>query len=87
VDIAAGGQHLVALSDAGDVYTWGLSHYGQCGLGSTEDQPVPVHVASIKQKIFKCAPIKHFNTATLLKFVCLQGCCRRKYDHRSLWFA
>lgn len=32
-DIAAGGWHSIALSDAGEVFTWGRGEYGRLGLG------------------------------------------------------
>jgi alpha-tubulin suppressor-like RCC1 family protein len=32
-DIAAGNFHSLALTEAGEVYAWGLNEYGQLGLG------------------------------------------------------
>lgn len=35
VDVAAGRYHSVALTDAGEVYTWGLNDVGQLGRQGT----------------------------------------------------
>lgn len=37
VDLAVGGAHTCALTDAGAVRCWGLNKYGQLGLGHTQD--------------------------------------------------
>jgi hypothetical protein len=41
--IAAGGDHSLALTAAGQVYTWGANHDGQLGIEDSdqEDTPVP----------------------------------------------
>lgn len=36
VSVAAGLNHSVALSEAGDVYSWGSNECGQLGLGTTK---------------------------------------------------
>ncbi|TYZ65813.1 hypothetical protein PybrP1_010746 [[Pythium] brassicae (nom. inval.)] len=43
VDLACGYTHTVALTAAGDVYSWGLGEYGQLGRGVVY-QPVPERV-------------------------------------------
>eukprot|EP00775_Hariotina_reticulata_P010632 gene10632-10790_t len=44
--VAAGNQHSLALSEDGQVYSWGHGHYGALGLGPTHlrwvQQPLPV---------------------------------------------
>ena len=37
VSVSAGGgnRHVVALMENGDLYTWGLNQWGQCGVGSS----------------------------------------------------
>ncbi|HXW39021.1 MAG TPA: MBG domain-containing protein, partial [Acidimicrobiales bacterium] len=42
VAIAAGGDHSLALSSAGDVYAWGANFAGQLGDGTTTSSDVPV---------------------------------------------
>ena len=32
IQVALGSAHVVAISDKGEVYTFGMSHKGQCGL-------------------------------------------------------
>lgn len=41
VSVAAGEGHIVALSNDGNVYTWGAGTSGACGHGSGEHQWVP----------------------------------------------
>ncbi len=43
--IAGGGDHGLALSSTGQLYTWGLNDYGQLGDGSTTNSSVPVAVS------------------------------------------
>eukprot|EP00890_Picochlorum_soloecismus_P000192 jgi/Picsp_1/1173/NSC_04654-R1_protein uv-b resistance 8 len=48
VSIAAGAQHSVALSETGQIWTWGCSLHGQCGLGSiTKSVTEPRLVSSL----------------------------------------
>ena len=48
VSIAAGAQHSVALSEMGQIWTWGCSLHGQCGLGSVvKSVPEPRLVSSL----------------------------------------
>lgn len=44
--ISAGANHAMALSEAGDIYTWGNNSEGQLGDNSTTDSHVPVAVAT-----------------------------------------
>ena len=51
--IAAGRYHSVALTEGGEVYTWGKSAYGTLGLGRCRPKVLPVHLANLcglKQK-------------------------------------
>lgn len=40
-DIACGIRHSVALSETGDIYTWGRGEYGLLGNGSNRDSMLP----------------------------------------------
>lgn len=40
VDVAVGVRHSVAVSEKGQVFTWGAAELGQLGHGSTEDRDV-----------------------------------------------
>lgn len=42
IAVSAGYSHAMALSSAGEVYTWGSDTYGQLGNGSTSSDPVKV---------------------------------------------
>jgi uncharacterized repeat protein (TIGR02059 family) len=47
VAVAAGGYHALALSENGDVYTWGKNLNGQLGTGKTDIHLTPVKVGSL----------------------------------------
>ncbi len=46
VDVRAGGQHSLALDNAGNVWAWGANQYGQVGNGTTTNVLLPVKVLS-----------------------------------------
>lgn len=52
--IAVGGEHTIALSKSGKVYTFGASGKGQLGNGSTADNPSLVEISGLSniQKIY-----------------------------------
>ena len=45
--VAASGRHSLALSEAGEVYSWGAGEDGQLGHGDDEDQREPVRIAGL----------------------------------------
>ncbi|XP_047321647.1 ultraviolet-B receptor UVR8 isoform X2 [Impatiens glandulifera] len=45
--IACGGRHSAVITDAGALLAFGWGLYGQCGLGSTDDELSPVCVSSL----------------------------------------
>ena len=44
VDVHGGREHIVALTSAGKVYTWGSNVEGQLGLGDSTNRSVPTQV-------------------------------------------
>merc|ERR1712196_419071 len=44
VQIHCGGSHSIALTDAGQLYTWGRGKEGQLGLGDMKNRRRPTHV-------------------------------------------
>ena len=42
--VACGGEHSLAATEAGELYTWGWGRYGNLGLGRAEDRLIPVKV-------------------------------------------
>jgi len=48
--IACGAKHIMALSDAGDVYAWGTGTAGQLGLGKKRSFPSPQLVWGLMRK-------------------------------------
>lgn len=48
VQIACGHNHCLALTNAGELYSWGMNQYGQLGFGyHSETVPKPVLIASL----------------------------------------
>ena len=42
--VACGGEHSLAATSSGDVYSWGWGRYGNLGLGPPEDKLLPSKV-------------------------------------------
>ena len=52
-DVSMGRSHCIALTESGDVYTWGNNQYGQIGNGTQEAVTEPVRVLSgVKKDTF-----------------------------------
>ncbi|XP_020707195.2 E3 ubiquitin-protein ligase HERC2 isoform X3 [Athalia rosae] len=48
VDIACGGHHSAAITNAGWLYTWGKGRYGRLGHGDSDDQLKPKLVSALQ---------------------------------------
>jgi alpha-tubulin suppressor-like RCC1 family protein len=59
VAIAAGMNHSIALTSAGDVYAWGLNTYGQLGDGTTTQRTSPVQVSTLSNIVAIAAGGEH----------------------------
>ncbi len=46
VDIAAGSNSALVITDEGSLYTWGVNSYGQLGNGTTTSSSIPVSVSA-----------------------------------------
>ena len=47
-DVKTGYYHSIALTEKGEVYTWGYNGYGQLGNGTSENSTTPVKVTGLK---------------------------------------
>lgn len=47
--IFCGYDHLIALTESGEVYSWGVNHCGQLGLGDNFNQDIPQKLLSLKK--------------------------------------
>ncbi|KAM3967385.1 HECT and RLD domain containing E3 ubiquitin ligase 4 [Aphomia sociella] len=48
IQIACGSYHSIALTNNGDLYSWGANSYGQCGLGNvTNKEMKPQQITSL----------------------------------------
>jgi len=59
IDIEAGGNHFVVLSNRGYVYTWGDNYFGQLGDGANTNKSYPVQVKKLKDIISIGAGYNH----------------------------
>ncbi len=48
VQVSCGNSHTVALTQNGEVYSWGHGKLGALGHGSDNDEPLPKQVKSLK---------------------------------------
>ena len=53
VDVAAGTHHSAAITESGQLYTWGRGSYGQLGHGDTEGKTAPTVVSSIQGQCYR----------------------------------
>ena len=54
VKVAAGGAHSAAITDQGELYTWGKGRYGRLGHGDSDDQMRPKLVEALKGRSRPC---------------------------------
>jgi alpha-tubulin suppressor-like RCC1 family protein len=55
VQVACGFQHSLALTDKGEVFTWGEGKYGALGHGDFSDKQIPEKVPGLSNiKKIKC---------------------------------
>lgn len=80
VELAAGSGHVAAVSDAGDVWTWGRGLQGQLGHSDLENQVEPKLVATLQEKVIVAVAVGHSHTICLsdedlpYTWGSLQGC-------------
>ncbi|CAG7818352.1 unnamed protein product [Allacma fusca] len=48
VQISCGSTYSAAITDTGELYTWGRGTYGRLGHGNSDDQNAPYQVAALK---------------------------------------
>ena len=63
IDIACGESHSLALTDKGEVYTWGGGQLGQLGHGDCLRQSLPLKVANLEEKIVAISGGKRHSAA------------------------
>lgn len=51
IQVAAGGQHSMVLTQGGNIWVWGESRYSALGTGHNEDQLTPVLIQSLSHLI------------------------------------
>ncbi|RCV27620.1 hypothetical protein SEVIR_5G343100v4 [Setaria viridis] len=52
--VAGGGAHAIALTSAGEVFTWGRGTHGQLGHGNLDNVPHPKFVKFLENHIVTC---------------------------------
>ncbi|CAE7237268.1 UVR8 [Symbiodinium sp. CCMP2592] len=55
VAVAAGGGYTAAITESGELWTWGCNDDGQLGVGDTKDRAAPVKVSVNGQKVVAVA--------------------------------
>ena len=67
--VAAGGEHTLALSSQGLVYAWGSGQCGRLGLGTEDDQSVPLLVTAL-QRAKVGVRVRWCDSSTRCVYVC-----------------
>lgn len=49
--VAGGANHTLVLREDGSVWSWGWNEYGQLGIGTKENSPVPVRVPGMEYPV------------------------------------
>ncbi|CAE7237272.1 UVR8 [Symbiodinium sp. CCMP2592] len=83
VAVAAGRRHIVAITDSGELWTWGRNGDGQLGVGDTVDRHAPVKVNVDGQKIVAVAA-GHLHTAAITDSGELWGWGRNDYGQLGI---
>jgi alpha-tubulin suppressor-like RCC1 family protein len=65
VELAAGINHVVGLSDAGDVWTWGIGLHGQLGHGNLDNQALPTLLTRLQEKVIIAVSAGHSHTMVI----------------------
>ena len=50
IQVLCGMAHVLAISDLGDLYSWGANSYGQIGVGTTLNTSIPTVIDSINER-------------------------------------
>ena len=77
VDVACGLQHTVALTESGDLYSWGFNNFGQLGLGDTKTRFAPARVPAPAGgfRVAKIAAASNYSSAlTVYQELFAWGC-------------
>lgn len=80
VEVAAGYNHVVAVSDAGDVWSWGTGLQAALGHGDLENQVEPKLVATLQEKVIIAVSVGHSHSVAIsdedipYTWGSLQGC-------------
>ena len=51
LQVACGMAHVLALSDVGDLYSWGANSYGQLGVGTTLNTAIPTAIQFAEERL------------------------------------
>ncbi|CAB0032033.1 unnamed protein product [Trichogramma brassicae] len=65
VQIACGNTYSAAVTDAGEIYTWGRANYGRLGHGNFEDLSVPALVKNMEGQVVTHVACGVGNSGTL----------------------
>lgn len=65
VEVSAGYGHVVAVSDAGDVWTWGTGLQGQLGHGDLENKTIPTIVSTLQEKVIIAVSVGHSHSVCI----------------------
>ncbi|XP_065070111.1 serine/threonine-protein kinase Nek8-like [Rhopilema esculentum] len=85
VQLSCGAAHVMIVTDAGDVFSWGRGDSGRLGIGSSETKSVPTKVpvpSGYKADLVKCGVDCSF---VLSKEKIVLACGNNKSNKLGLW--
>ncbi|PNT68828.1 hypothetical protein BRADI_3g45740v3 [Brachypodium distachyon] len=82
--IACGDSHCLAVTDAGQVHSWGRNQNGQLGLGNTEDSLLPQKIHAFEGVCVKMIAAGAEHTAAILEDGDLYGWGWGQYGNLGL---
>lgn len=68
VSVSTGAEHSLAVTDAGEVFSWGFDSHGQCGLGCYNvDHPKPRRIAALTGVQVCSTSAGHYHSVALAR--------------------
>ena len=59
--VAAGGEHSLAVTESGALYSWGGGGYGRLGHGHKQHQRLPKRVVALQERVCSVAAGQNHN--------------------------
>jgi hypothetical protein len=65
VQLASGGNHVLALADDGSAYSWGSGKNGRLGHSSSNDEPRPKRISALGNRTLAVACVRYLSARSI----------------------